>query len=50
VLVQIRKNDSVMVIGGKERGEPVEPDPFFDPPVLDEFVPFSAAEPEPPEA
>ena len=32
------------------RGEPVEPDPFFDPPTLGEFVPFALAEPEPPEA
>jgi hypothetical protein len=32
------------------RGEPVEPDPFLDLPALDEFVPFSLAEPEPPEA
>jgi hypothetical protein len=32
------------------RGEPVEPDPLFDPPVLDEYVPFALAETEPPEA
>ncbi len=32
------------------RGEPVEPDPFFDAPVLDDFVPFALSEPEPPEA
>lgn len=31
------------------RGEPLDPDPFFDPPLLDDFNPF-AAEPEPPEA
>ena len=32
------------------RGEPLEPDPFFDPPALDDVVPFALAEAEPPEA
>ena len=32
------------------RGEPVEPDPFFDLLPLDELNPFALAEPEPPEA
>ncbi len=32
------------------RGETVEPDPLFDPPALDEYVPFALAETEPPEA
>lgn len=32
------------------RGEPLEPDEFFDAPLLDEYVPFKLAEPEPPEA
>jgi hypothetical protein len=32
------------------RGEPVEPDPIFDPPVLDEYVPYALTETEPPEA
>jgi hypothetical protein len=32
------------------RGEPVEPDPFFDPPVLEDFAPFALSEAEPPEA
>jgi hypothetical protein len=32
------------------RGEQLEPDPFFDPAGLDEFVPWTYTEPEPPEA
>ncbi len=32
------------------RGEVLEPDPFFDPPELDEFVPWRVAESDPPEA
>ena len=32
------------------RGEPLKPDPFFDPPPLDEFIPFQLTESEPPEA
>jgi len=32
------------------RGEPVEPDSFFDPLPFDELTPFALAEPEPPEA
>jgi hypothetical protein len=32
------------------RGEPIDPDPFFDPSALDDFNPFALADPEPPEA
>jgi hypothetical protein len=32
------------------RGEAPEPDPFFDPPGLDEYIPFELADAEPPEA
>ena len=32
------------------RGEQLDPDPFFDPPALDEFVPWTYTEPDPPEA
>jgi hypothetical protein len=32
------------------RGETLESDTTFDPPLLDEYVPFALAETEPPEA
>ena len=32
------------------RGESIEEDAFFDPPALDEYIPFALAETEPPEA